>query len=433
MEKSGSALRVLRTAVLLCFLSLVSVAGFAGEAETDSSKTRDPRRPEKTFGEVLLNAAGDIIELPIDLVKLMARGVVHVATETPLRNVLDIGNPIKPFYPVGGYNSNQGFKGGLGLRLRNLVSERDKVTIRGSYSVYRYQSYRLKYTGPNLFGPGGSLFFQAEYRKRPREYFYGVGNCSSVDDEVNYTLERTRIILEPSWNPRRALMLRLITGFTSVNVFDGQDDQTEGNLDSIGARFAITGDYFRPTRFITLGGGLNLDWRDNPGQPSRGGQVGISATFNKGTGRSEDFDFFVTDFVTSWYVNLFRKRILALRFVTRAVDLPDSEEIVPFYLMSQLGGQDNLRGFRSYRFVGNNAALATLEYRYPVWDIIDAFAFLDAGRVFDDFSNDLTFKNWHTDYGFGVRVWNSGGVLLRTEVAFSQETTRFYLELGSDW
>jgi hypothetical protein len=41
-------------------------------------------------------------------------------------------------------------------------------------------------------------------------------------------------------------------------------------------------------------------------------------------------------------------------------------EVMPFYLMPTLGGNDTLRGFREYRFRGPHAILAQGEYRYEI-------------------------------------------------------------------
>jgi outer membrane protein assembly factor BamA len=420
-------------ATVLIGLILIPTICSANEVQTDSSTVRDPVRPKKTVAEKILKVPGEILKLPVYVVKGIAKGAIYVAYETSLRGLFDINNPAKPFYPLAGYGSNQGFKGGMGVRFKNLIVAGDKLRVKGTYSTHHYQSYRVIYNGQRLFGENSDFHFRAEYRKRPEESFYGIGNKSVVDNETNLTLERSRIIAEPTWSPFPDLSVGLILGFSAINTFDGRDESSEGNLDKIEQKFSLTSDYFRSTRFVTIGGNLSYNWTDNEGQPSKGGRGRFMASLNKGTGQSDDLDFFVTRIDLGGYLNLFKKRIIALRILAQSIDQTDDAVTVPLYLLSTLGGGDDLRGYRSFRFVGRDMAMMTLEYRYPLWRIIDAFFFLDEGHVFDDVVDDFDFKSWHTDYGFGLRVWNKDGVILLTQIAFSDETTRFYLELGAEW
>ena len=55
--------------------------------------------------------------------------------------------------------------------------------------------------------------------------------------------------------------------------------------------------------------------------------------------------------------------------------------IVPFYLLPQLGGNFDLRGFNQYRFYDNNAFMAALEHRWYVFSGLEAAAFVDAGKT----------------------------------------------------
>ena len=91
------------------------------------------------------------------------------------------------------------------------------------------------------------------------------------------------------------------------------------------------------------------------------------------------------------------------------------------------------RGFKSDRFTGNDLALVTAEYRYPIWDSIDAFLLLDAGRVFDQIEDDFRLRNWEWNYGFGMRVWKTSGLILSATFARSNEETRYYLSAGEEF
>jgi outer membrane protein assembly factor BamA len=129
------------------------------------------------------------------------------------------------------------------------------------------------------------------------------------------------------------------------------------------------------------------------------------------------------------FFNLYKKRIIAIRIRAEAINRIGDTSPLPFYLKSSLGGEDNLRGYSTRRFVGYNAALLTVEYRYPVYFGADMFIFLDEGRVFNSLHEKFSLSNWRYSAGFGLRLWNREGMILKTEVAFSEEDSRFYLQL----
>ncbi len=54
---------------------------------------------------------------------------------------------------------------------------------------------------------------------------------------------------------------------------------------------------------------------------------------------------------------------------------------IPFYLLPYIGGSDDLRGSRPYRFTGPNAVVYNAEYRWEIFSGLDGALFLDAGKV----------------------------------------------------
>jgi outer membrane protein assembly factor BamA len=115
------------------------------------------------------------------------------------------------------------------------------------------------------------------------------------------------------------------------------------------------------------------------------------------------------------------------------VDRSDDRPPNPVYLLSSLGGSETLRSYDDNRFVDRDLALATLEYRYPVWKALDAFLFIDEGRVFRELSKDFTLRDWHYSAGFGLRAWTSEAVILSAQIAMGKEGTRFIFFAGSDF
>jgi len=124
----------------------------------------------------------------------------------------------------------------------------------------------------------------------------------------------------------------------------------------------------------------------------------------------------------------------------------------PFWELSELGGNDTLRGFFPYRFLGTSRILLNAEVRFPivdfnffdVWNVdIDGVAFADSGRVFisdKDLDAQLAgttepppplVNHFQYDYGGGLRIALSNALVARIDVGFSdEETALVYLEFG---
>jgi outer membrane translocation and assembly module TamA len=116
------------------------------------------------------------------------------------------------------------------------------------------------------------------------------------------------------------------------------------------------------------------------------------------------------------------QRVLALR-AAMVFDRPEDGDQVPFFMQESLGGSHLLRGFDSFRFRAEKVALYQGEYRWeptPFWELA---IFGDAGSVARTGSS---FEGLEWDYGFGMRFKSYRDVLLRLEIAFSRETTRYY-------
>ena len=109
----------------------------------------------------------------------------------------------------------------------------------------------------------------------------------------------------------------------------------------------------------------------------------------------------------------------------------DAEEdnMVPFFLMPDLGGGADLRGFTSYRFRDRHSILATAEYRWYVQEYVEMALFYDAGKVVPR-RGDLDFSRLKSDVGIGLRFHTPGATVLRLEAARSNEGLRLIFGFG---
>jgi len=419
--------------ILLLFLSLSNTTVFSSQQQ-DSTLIRKTKKVKKSTSQKLLAAPQFIIKLPIKLLEYTTKGIVVEGVDgsigKKIQAALSGAERIWVFYPIAGYGSNSGFKGGLGFRSKGVLTKDELFRVKGTYSINNYQSYKFHYYAPNFFHSDNGINFLFQYKKRPRESFYGSGNNSLKDNEVAFTLERSSFELGGVWTIANNFVTNLSGTYQVINLYDGENPGLEGVLDTIIEELSMAQSDIDPARIWSLDAIIKHDTRNVKGHPTKGGVNILSLSYNIGTDITRDLKFTNASIDIRRYFDLFRERVLYIRLKAQSLDRQGGSPGIPFYLQNRMGGVESLRGFSRGRFTGYDAALATMEYRYPIWDVIDAFLFLDEGRVFEDISKDFTFKDWKPSYGFGIRVWGVESTIFSFQTAFSKEGTRFYFQLS---
>lgn len=102
-----------------------------------------------------------------------------------------------------------------------------------------------------------------------------------------------------------------------------------------------------------------------------------------------------------------------------------------------LGGEDNLRGYKKFRFGAPFYGFGSLEWRTQVasfelfkqnW-MVSAVPFFDYGRTWDGWSS-LKLDNFRYNGGIGARIhWNQS-TIIRLDYAVSAEDRQFFLVFG---
>ena len=117
---------------------------------------------------------------------------------------------------------------------------------------------------------------------------------------------------------------------------------------------------------------------------------------------------------------------LSLRVSTTEAD---EGNFVPFFLMPDLGGGSDLRGYANYRFRDRHALLFTAEYRWYVQEYVEMAVFYDAGQVAAH-RRDLDFDNLKSDVGIGLRFHTPQTTVMRFEVARGTEGLRLIISFS---
>ncbi|MCH9030996.1 MAG: BamA/TamA family outer membrane protein [candidate division Zixibacteria bacterium] len=413
------------------FLTATTGLALASAPDTTEARPIDPPPQKDHLGPL------DIIEELLTLPFYVIKGGLWVTTEVASEGIR-IAQKFRSrrergaLTPKFSYGSNSGLELGAKLALIRPDSSEDYLFLKGSYSTNEYQDHYLKFWNPSLLGQNTGLRATVRYTNEKRERFYGIGDSTFRKDKVAYTLENTAARISVEFRPRSGITVSPVFQYTVANLFDGDDPNLKGRIDTIATKFALDTADIRSARLWSLGVELFHDSRNHPSKPTKGGVESFSIHYVRGVDRTDDLKA-ATVRLDMWrFFELYRKRTLAFRVLIESVEYADASPDFPFYLLPTLGGQKNLRGFRTDRFRDNGLALLTAEYRYPIWMTVDAFLFFDYGQVFNDLQDDFEFRNWNSSYGLGIRVWQKDGVILRTTFGRSDEGSRFYLEFGED-
>lgn len=261
------------------------------------------------------------------------------------------------------------------------------------------------------------------YRYLPEEDFYGLGPDSKLDDRTLYLQEEGRLYLTTGYQFTDRFVWIVKGGYQFNAIGSGRSSRlptTEELFDDNSAPGLSD-----PPDYVRAGTQLFIDRRDEPGNPHKGFMVALAyARFDDRTEEKFSFDRYGLD--ARGYIPLGSpQRVLAVRGAL-LLDEADSGNRVPFFMQRSLGGSHTLRGFDSFRWRGESIMLYQAEYRWeplPFWDLN---LFVDTGAVAGE-GDELSFGELEIDWGFGTRFKTFRDVVLRFEIAFSHETTRYYV------
>ncbi len=156
-----------------------------------------------------------------------------------------------------------------------------------------------------------------------------------------------------------------------------------------------------------------LDSRDKKGATSRGV---YAEAFGGGVPPFGDYRYGRFGAEVTGYIDLYRgDRVLMLRGVVEAV-AGDAERI-PFTELPSLGGPRLLRGYPLGRFRDEKAVVGTIEYHYPIHELLAGTLFVDAGQVRESFEHLVSDPKLHVGGGGGLQVRDEESVWLTLEVA----------------
>ncbi len=102
-----------------------------------------------------------------------------------------------------------------------------------------------------------------------------------------------------------------------------------------------------------------------------------------------------------------RQRVVGIQIVVDCVDPAQSDGRVPFSELVSLGGERPMRGYLEGRLRGRSAAVAQLEYQWPIWVWLDGKMQYEVGNVFGPRLEGFEMGKLRQSFGLGLAANNA--------------------------
>jgi hypothetical protein len=338
-------------------------------------------------------------------------------------------NPPEGVYPrIATVTSGSGFSGGVGYRRPRLFGNRADFSTFASASMKKYWMVDARLTLPQLAGGAAFAELYGQRYEFPQEDFFGIGRASNREDHTTYNLRNSAVGVSGGVRPTPWFRFSSGIEYLKPDIGPGESSQFP-SVDELFDVSLVPGFTEQPD-FIRYDVLADVNYRTPQGNPRRGGRYLFR--YQHYDDRDLDrcsFNQFDTD-LQHYIPFLNDRRVIALRAMTSMSDA-DQGQAVPFYFQRTLGGDDDLRGVRKFRFRDQNMLLLQAEYRWEIFTAVDGAIFYDAGKVASR-REDLTLRDLESDYGIGFRFGTSNGIFLRIEGAFgSRAGNHFVFRYGN--
>ena len=319
--------------------------------------------------------------------------------------------------PYVTYNPLLGAQGSV--HYERFFADRSKFDTDVSQSTQNQAFYRLRYADLKLRDPRYLFEGFGLYENDRTARFFGIGANSREPDETNYTLRQ--VGGEVTFG--RRLVPELIASLTErlryVTIRGGAVESLPFLKDMF---TGVPGDDESFVWAHRLA--LTYDTRNSLATPTHGsfGQVFIEVA-DEAIGSKASFVRYGIQGRWVW-PHLGERLVLAVRGLIERVDGAD----VPFFELSDLGGDETLRGFGENRFLDKGRVLFNAEERIKVYHLtygdvrtdIELAVFTDVGRVFRNFS-DLDSGKIEAVVGGGIRFLAASQIVAKIDVGVGRE------------
>jgi len=405
-------------------------------SERDSLTLADPslaardtaRHPNQVPYESSRSFVAHVLAVPSYLFHAVTRPIGWVGTWgmeslLPLYRKYFLGpRGVFPVLTLGGETAAEG---GFVAFDNRLFGSNHGARLRAVWGSRRTNEFRLTYSVPELGGPGTELSVSTRYFNDPSREFFRRGNDAARSDETRFDLEQFQVSARLDHKIRSSLRSHLTVEFEDASTSRSDSDE------DLGRRLPLATPGLGDSERLQVQTGLEFDGTDQAPRATSGTRLELGLRYDHELGddrfRYGGYSAEVQQFIPIKVLPETRR--LALRARLQQSESLGGDSSIPFYELSTLGSSQGLRGFENNRFSDEGLLLFNVEYRYPIWDNMDALLFADAGQVFDALG-DIPENRFHGSGGLGVHLLGSNGARFRLEVAASHEDVRVILTAG---
>jgi len=230
---------------------------------------------------------------------------------------------------------------------------------------------------------------------RPDHPYYGLGPRSLQSSESRYGATRVDLVESIDKHAAGFVTLHASVGLRAVDFYDGQsldEDPTLAQSIAAGALPPPPG-YRQDYSLLVSGARVALDSR---GRKDMGSgvrlEVGGQQEANLRDGAQSSWIKYGGSLKGAVDLDG-HHRVLTLSVMTLFVDPMRRDTVIPFTELVTLGGTEPMRAYLAGRMIDRSAFVAALEYRWPVWAVLDGTLKAEFGNVFgahlQDFEPDL--------------------------------------------
>jgi hypothetical protein len=293
------------------------------------------------------------------------------------------------------------------------------VTAKGTYSIRNFKLFQLAADLPPLANRRLRLSGRARWQDAPQLAVYPLGT-EAPKTRADYS--ETKLEVSGQAELRPVSFVR-VGGGVALERFDtGGADTAHPSVEELFTPAEMPGLSADPT-YLHSFAAAGLDSGAGRGY-SRSGSL-LQATLHDYRQRDDGpYSFQRVDAIARQLIPILHGNwVIDLSVRTSTTSVSEGNQ-VPFFLLPELGGAGDLRGYPAYRFRDRHSIVFTGEYRWYVQEFVDMAVFYDAGKVTSSRS-DLDFDNLRSDVGIGIRFHGPETTAIRIELAKGDEGLRF--------
>jgi hypothetical protein len=274
-------------------------------------------------------------------------------------------------------------------------------------------------------GAHGSLALRAAWTRRSDQLYYGLGPRSLESSRSRY--QATIADVSGVFDQRivRGVNLTTTVGFRDARFEDSGccDDptlQTRARQDHLPLPPGIVDGYTIGYQRMEL----SLDSRPELPAAQSGVRVALEAQPSFDMKSPHGASWLRYGGTAAAFVDLTgHRRVLSLEITALFVDPIHGEgSDIPFTEQIVLGGTRYMRGYKIGRLVDRSAAMATLEYQWPIWVWLDGTMHAAVGNVFGAGLDNFAPKLLRISSGIGLRTNGPPESQFEVLVGFGTET-----------